>query len=335
MTSVKSHLKGLREVKALVKKLPLVERYLALRARRQRHRVERSLLNGTHRNNNDHPSILHFSVNKAATRYTKRILWRCATHNGMVPVSIYDYAFESDLPYLHTLSAAEMQKYQHIFKPAGYLHSVFGEGMVEGIPGLDRYKLILMMRDPRDVLVSRYYSLAYSHPTPPEGAAKYADFMRVRHDALRLSIDEHVLAESDEIYRVYHNYKTRLIDRYANVYVTSYEAMTEDFERWLNGLLNACQLVISHDLRQALLEENARLKPTDEDIYRHLRKGEPGDFQAKLRSVTIDQLNVKFASMLQAFGYAGTANSDRVRGAAGVVVPAEHSGGGDEGRQSS
>ena len=82
------------------------------------------LIKGTHKNSNKHPSIIHFSFNKAATQYVKSILRRCAVENGMVPVGIHDYAFNADFPYLDHLSAKEMEKYMHIFKRSSVVRPI-------------------------------------------------------------------------------------------------------------------------------------------------------------------------------------------------------------------
>src|SRR5262245_46726250 len=115
--------------KSALRRLPFVQSYLRQRDQRKRFSTELSLINGTHQNKNKHPSIIHLSLNKAATQYTKSILKRCASYNGMVSVGIHDYAFNTDFPYLDYLSSTEMQKYHHIFKPNGYLYTVFG-GMI-------------------------------------------------------------------------------------------------------------------------------------------------------------------------------------------------------------
>jgi hypothetical protein len=195
-----------------------------------------------------------------------------------------------------------MQKYHHIFKPNGYLYSLFG-GMIEGIPELDKYKDILMTRDPRDVLVSEYYSIAYSHKVPAQEGDKYEEFMNRRKTAQRMTIDEFVLADSDRIYGILQRYKTLLIDRYPHTYVTTYENMAADFEGWLNGLLDNCQLAITNDLRRSLLEESDRLRPAVENINKHIRKGKSEDYKEKLKPETINQLNEKLAVLLEAFGY--------------------------------
>jgi hypothetical protein len=220
----------------------------------------------------------------------------------MVPVRLHDYAFNTEFPYLDRLSAQEMEKYRHIFRPRGYLYGFFG-GMIEGILELDKYRVILMIRDPRDLLVSEYYSIAYSHSVPDARGNKHEHFMNRRKTAQSMTIDEFVLWDSDRIYGILQRYKTLLIDRYPHTYVTTYEEMTADFQGWLNGLLDNCQLVITDELRRSLLEESDRLQPKEENIHKHVRKGKPQDYKEKLKTETIDQLNMKFASLLEAFGY--------------------------------
>jgi len=241
-------------------------------------------------------------LNKAATQYTKRIIRRCASQNGMIAVGIHDYAFHTDFPYLDHLSASEIQRYQHIFKPNGYLYSVFG-GMIEGILELEKYIIVLMVRDPRDVLVSGYYSIAYSHKTPNQRSDKYEEFIESRKTAKELTIDEHVVAKSKSLYDNLHRYKTLLLDKYPNVYVTTYEDMISDFQGWLNNLLNNCYLKINNELLQLLVEENDLLQPKKEDIHKHIRKGKSGDYKEKLRLETIEYLNVKFSPILAKYGY--------------------------------
>jgi len=279
-----------------------IERYLKEVEMQGKFRVELDLIKGRHHNEDNHPSIIHFALNKAATQYTSNILTQCAVENGMVPVGIHGYAFNTNFPYLDHLSAEEMKNYQHIFKPKGYLYSVFG-GMIEGISGLDKYRIILMIRDPRDALVSEYYSVAYSHGVPNKQGKKYKRFVKERAKARICTIDEYVVSESDRIYDTLQRYKTLLIDKYPNVYVTKYEEMINDFSGWLNNLLNTCVLNISHDLFTTLIEKNKRMRPTDENINIHMRKGIPGEYKEKLKRTTIEYLNAKFSPILLTFGY--------------------------------
>jgi hypothetical protein len=283
-------------------KFPLVERYLKEVDLQKKFNVELDLIKGRHHNQNKHPSIIHFSLNKAATQYTGKILTQCAVENGMVPVNIHGYAFNTNFPYLDNLSPKEIEKYQHIFKPNGYLYGVFG-GMIEGISELEKYKIVLMVRDFRDLLVSEYYSIAYSHIAPDVQGNKYELFIEQKAKARESSIDEYAIAESDRIYNTLLRYQTLLIDKYSNVYVTKYEEMISDFRGWLDNLLVTCELNIRHDIFTALLERNERTRPKDEDIHRHIRKGKSGEYKEKLKQETIEFLNTKFSPLLLTFGY--------------------------------
>jgi hypothetical protein len=288
--------------KVMLNKIPTVKRHLKEVDLQRKFSVELDLIKGSHQNQNKHPSIIHFSLNKAATQYTGGILQQCAVENGMVPVNIHGYAFHTNFPYLDQLTVEEMEKYQHIFKPNGYLYSVFG-GMIEGISELEKYKIVLMIRDFRDVLVSEYYSTAHSHIAPDKQGNKYDFFVKQRKKAKESSIDEYAVAESDRVYYTLQRYKTSLIDKYPNVYVTKYEEMINDFRDWLDKLLFYCDLNVGEEHFSALLEKNGRVRPKYEDIQKHVRKGKSGEYKEKLKKKTIEYLNAKFSPLLLTFGY--------------------------------
>src|SRR5512140_1744021 len=122
--------------KSLLRHLPIVRHYRNGKYMQEQFGAEMGLISGKHCSANTKRSIIHFSVNKAATQYIKGILGRCAVANGMTHIRFADYSFHTNFPYLDHLSAAEMHKYQYLFKPTGYLYSVFG-GMIEGIRDLE------------------------------------------------------------------------------------------------------------------------------------------------------------------------------------------------------
>jgi hypothetical protein len=195
-----------------------------------------------------------------------------------------------------------MQQYQHIFQPTGYCYSVFG-GMIEGIPELKRYLVVLMVRDPRDVLVSEYYSIAISHPEPDENSSKYNDFMGKRKFAREVSIDEYVVAECEKVYAIYDRYIKLLLDVFSHVHVAKYEDMISDFKKWITSLIDYCEFEIQEEFLNTLLNKNLHLRPKNEDINKHLRRGRSGDYKEKLKRETIDYLNSKFALILNKFSY--------------------------------
>ena len=265
-----------------------------------RFKLERRLIKGINSNSNNHKSIIHFSVNKAATQYTKSIISRCAKHNGLQHVQMNEYARHSDFPYLDHLSEQEMKKYQHLFIPTGYLYSVFG-GMIDGIPSLENYYTILMVRDPRDVVTSWFYSIDYSHSPP--GVHKSDEFYENAKYAQEFGIDKFVIKNADKTRVVFQRYLDLLVNKHSNYHLTRYEDMTNDFESWLSNLLHYCGLDVSSSLRQELLDEAYSIRPKNENINKHIRQAKPGDHKRKLNQDTIDYIEELFADILKGFGY--------------------------------
>jgi hypothetical protein len=288
-------------VRKVLSRVPPIRAWQTKKELKRRFKVELALLEGRHTTSSSHRSIIHFSVNKAATQYVKSILKRCAEENGLTHVRINDYAFHTDFPYLDHLTREEMQRYQHVFKPSGYLYSVFG-GMVEGIDDLENYLVVLMVRDPRDVLTSDYFSIAHSHPVPP-GDNKVASFMERREFARDVDIDRYVIQQSEHVGEIYRCYLELLVDK-PNVYITTYEDMIDDFESWLEHLLDYCHLPISTRLERELLEEARKSRPEKEDPSSHLRQVTPGDHRRKLKPETIARLNDELSDVLTGFEYA-------------------------------
>lgn len=287
------------QVKSAVAEVPFVKNYLLSK----QYSTEIALIKGTHSATSEHPSILHFSVNKSATQYVKSILKECAAANNLTNVGIHDYAFKSDFPYLNKLSGDEMCQYQHIFKPQGYTYSVFG-GMIDGILDLNQYLVVLMVRDLRDVLVSEYYSVAYSHVPPTDGGDKYETFLKDRQFARTSTVDEYVINRCDTVYRTYDRYRHLLLDVHPNVYVTKYEDMIADFKTWLTALVDYCQLNLSDELLENLVAQNNALRPTSENVKKHIRKGKAGDYKEKLKPETITYIESRLLPLLHLFGYA-------------------------------
>jgi hypothetical protein len=130
---------------------------------RTRWKTELALLEGESLSDSQHPSIIHMGLHRSASQWVKSILRRAGNTVGLVHVQWNSMAFHSDYPYLDHLD--EVGQYGEIFHPKGYLYSSFG-GYPVGVPQFERYKVILVVRDPRDLLVSRYFSIAYSHSVP-------------------------------------------------------------------------------------------------------------------------------------------------------------------------
>ncbi|QDT39309.1 sulfotransferase domain-containing protein [Stratiformator vulcanicus] len=290
-----------RRWKGWLKSVPAVERIVEYRRIRHGLTTERALLEGTHKTTCQHPSILFFSFNKAATQYVESILKQCSKRSGLTPVNFEKLSFNTDFPYLGDLSAEAMAPYQQLFRPQGYLYCPFSK-MVEGIPDLDSYQIVLMTRDPRDLLVSLYFSVAFSHSLPPRDSVLYPYFCQMRQRSQEMSVDEFALEMCDHIGDKFRRYRDALCGKEA-VHLTSYELMTSDFPHWLTGLLEHCELDVSESTLARIVSAHHKSRPATEQADQHVRKGRPGDHQEKLSEATIAELNERLGDVLSEFGY--------------------------------
>lgn len=266
-----------------------------------RFRTEIKLLKGRHEARSRHPSIIHFSLNRAASQFTKTLLCRCAEQNGMTPVHLNEFARANDMPYLDHLTAEEMAPYGHLFKPEGYCYSAFG-GFVPGIPEFERFRVVFVIRDPRDVLTSLYFSTAYSHGLPAD-RAKGERFLANRQSVREMTVDDYVMREMGKYSARYRAYMRALEDK-PNVHIAKYEDMIADFPGWLDGILSFCSLTIGDEQRDKLIAAANGSRNPKENKSRHKRQVIPGDHRRKLKPETIDALNADLADILAQYGYA-------------------------------
>lgn len=186
------------------------------------------------------------------------------------------------------------------------------------LPRLDSYEVILHLRDPRDVLVSMFYSYCYIHSGPVAQNTGY------RRDAATGGIDAFVLAQAttgnlhypgdygtgghvqDLIGTLpsrYRAYIDRLLGK-PNVAVVKYERMVADYRGWLTDFSRPFPLGNRRQVIESLVARSPDFFPRrSADALTHVRHVTPGDYKAKLRPATIHQLDDIFADVLDALGY--------------------------------
>jgi hypothetical protein len=192
----------------------------------------------------------------------------------------------------------------HIYGPVRILESehpsfaiteeVISASMRKGL------KAIFFVRDPRDILVSMYYSFKFSHPPSPRPDIREYQLRR-RSRIQSLDLNAYVV----HVAPLLHDKFARInaLRRQAKCHVVlRYEDMIDDFagfySRW-NAFVR-----IREGLRDALL---AQTRPErTENLSRHKRLGRPGEFRQKLDAGAILRLNEIFSSILSDFRYGGS-----------------------------
>ncbi|HTT97450.1 MAG TPA: hypothetical protein VMF58_05335 [Rhizomicrobium sp.] len=163
---------------------------------------------------------------------------------------------------------------------------------------------LLFVRDPRDALVSEFFSNAYSHPLPDENAGTTGmrgRLLRQRKRALSAGIDVTVLRRSRAMSRTMLGYApivgwdTTTVLRYED-YIFSKRALIE-------AIACAFNWSTDEELIGKILAW-ADVRPEKEEPKAFVRKVTPGDHREKLEPMTIVQLNNKLAKAMELFGYA-------------------------------
>jgi len=189
------------------------------------------------------------------------------------------------------------------------------------VPHIGDYDVILHLRDPRDVLVSMFYSYCFIH------SGEIAPNTGYRSEAAREGIDRFVLAKVTEqstryrgdygtgghledrignLRRRYEDYVEHLLDR-PNVLLLKYEDMVTDYRSWLQRFVTPFPLGDKGRVVDDLAAQSDTFFPKrSQDVMSHARHITPGDYRVKLKPSTIEQLDSIFSPVLARLGYEST-----------------------------
>jgi len=248
--------------------------------------AEREFLRGRLEAHSSAPSLLFFTYNRCASQFISSLLVRAVQEEGLIPIDLRRYFF-------HAYPSREK-----LFQNPEFIKQMLGRrgfyfGPLRPMPSFAEYddvKTILVLRDPRDVLTSRYYSVALSH-VPND-----TSFVAARKRAATLTIDEFVLERADEVLSVYQFYAEELLGR-ANVLYLRYESMVLDYAPWLDLLLSHVAPNASRQTRDDLLAKGD-FSVSSENVRAHKRSVLPGQHRRKLQAKTIGRLNEIFSGVM-------------------------------------
>ncbi|MBM3995642.1 MAG: sulfotransferase domain-containing protein [Planctomycetes bacterium] len=238
-----------------------------------------------------HDNVYHCTVQKCASQWIRAILAdpRIFRWSGLRP-----YRYQDDLPGQHDPRPLTQRRFDSAFPESTIATTVYVDfDGFASIPKPASYKAFFVMRDPRDVLVSWYFSSRYSHPL-------MGDLGRVREDLGRLSEADGLLYCIDylEEFGLFAAMRS-WIDadvKDGSVLLTRYEDLTgADSRSRFAELLAHCDIRVPVDELDALLrsyrfEALSGRKRGQEDRASHHRKGVAGDW----RNHFTDQVGARF-----------------------------------------
>jgi len=166
------------------------------------------------------------------------------------------------------------------------------------ISNLHKYRKILLVRDPKDVLVSLYFSHKYSHTVPNNDNATQLLNSR-REKALNMEINAFVIEKSKIYSGLYEKYMNMQKE---NLKVYRYEDVIYEKVEWVNDMCIFLDIDIeSSDIKNVVSKFD--IIPAAEKLTAHIRQVHPENYKKHLTNETISFLNKQFDKISQAFGY--------------------------------
>lgn len=168
-----------------------------------------------------------------------------------------------------------------------------------GDPVFQQARKIFLVRDPRDALVSEYYSNAFSHSLPKSGSGTSV-IKRERERARLTEIGDYALERVDHLNRTISGYRGLLDD--PSVLVLKYEDVVFKKADWIARIASHYGWKVSDQLIDNILSW-ADVRPDTEDPNAFVRHVAPGDHLQKLSPAMIAQINGRLSSVWDSLGY--------------------------------
>jgi Sulfotransferase domain len=244
------------------------------------------------------PSKFCFSLPKAGSTLLYDLMQPISKIAGMAYYSLMNEAFRLGL-----WSDAIPASASALLKQYGYIHGGFRSIPRNiTIPPWANGQSVLLVRDPRDMLVSLYFSEAYSHSPPGRilGDKLFDSFLVERASIKDRAIDDYVLEKAGLIVGQYNQVHSKLQGISCKVY--KYENVIFEKENWIRDMARYFEIQLDED-KIAEIAKRFDIRRDKEELGSHIRAVTPGDHKVKLLHDTIKTLTSRLHPILVRYEY--------------------------------
>lgn len=250
----------------------------------------------------ERPAWFVLGVRKSGSSMFNRAVKLLAKFNAVNWIDIAGDLFENNVP---------APRWSPTTPPEGLIVGGNCYGGFRDLPlGLTRdpvfadARKVLLVRDPRDAIVSEYFSTRGTHSLPKfaedgdEGARE--DLLRRREVAQQVSVEDFARAEGQRMADTVERYVRLLGD--PRLLVLRYEDIIFDKVKMVQQVTDHFGWKVGQGQIGAILKW-IDVVPEQEDPSAFIRKVTPGDHREKLSAETIAGLNRVLGRGMEAFGY--------------------------------
>jgi Sulfotransferase domain len=247
----------------------------------------------------DFPECYAFSIHKAGSTLMHTMIGQVCNLANIPGISIPDILFKEGL---FEKDWGNDENILNLITPGriyyGFRH--LPKVLLNGSLHLTDRKAVLLIRDPRDALVSQYFSFGgknISHKLPDKNKETFLEKAQINS---HMDIDQYVLHASKNYHEKLKAYKDNL--NFENVLLFKYEDIYFDKRKFLEDIFKHFGIEVELNVLDVVAAKND-IRPESEDVAKHIRKGQPGDYVTKLMPETIIKLNDIFAETCAWYGY--------------------------------
>ena len=243
------------------------------------------------------PSSYFFSIERSGSSLFWYIVTDLLKEAGRSYCEPLEHLFTQGI----TRSQIDTNALRALLARPGYAFGML-RSLDEAVQGLDlsQNKKFLLIRDPRDVLVSLYFSMAGSHWVPAEGRAR-EEILKTR-ELTTGSVGEFATSEVlGNIHGRYSEYR-QFCERHGDVTIFRYEDVIFDKMSWITRLIKLLALAVPSNAARRIADKHDRL-PTKERPSENVRQVRPGNWKAHLDEKSIARIEEMFSREMAFFGY--------------------------------
>lgn len=240
-------------------------------------------------------SVYFYSLHKAGTSLFTHVLRHA---NELTHVDYETMLFDNKLPETITY-----EKYGHLYgvvRIVAAKHTLAHSKLTQYISTKKFVKdktVVFLVRDPRDIIVSLYYSMGFTHVSSSNPQIEN-ELQTIRDNLKTQELDEFAL-DRYPIIRERFEILYELSNSCKNSVVLRYEDLVNNFDKFMNDFSK--YISIPEERKEELFQ--ASRPRVSEDFSAHKRSGKIGQYREKLKPETIRELNQKLKPVLEKFGY--------------------------------
>lgn len=246
-------------------------------------------------NRNQPRSVIFYTTHKCASIFVERLFELILKNSDY---SFVDYAgviaragdkLDVGTPYEAFLE----QAYSDLYSLQGKIYGPQRRSL--DFPGRNKFKHIFFLRDPRDVLVSSYFSSGFIHREPLNTIDR-EKFVSKRRNIQEIGMENYILDEAEKwIIPLYKQYKQLRDTSETNIYL-KYNLFVEDTSEFVQRILDFLSINPAKKDLDVLIKEANPVQNIE--VMKHKRSGKTDQYLEKLHPDTVEKLNQTLAETL-------------------------------------